>query len=61
MQKSDQQKPDQSLSDKAGPEDARTRDNPIGIDDIGLPSGIQPDEVPKLNEVKADPRKSGKG
>lgn len=35
----------------------RTKDNPIGIDDIELPSGIQPDEVSRLDEIKPDPEK----
>ena len=35
----------------------RTKENPIGIDDIGLESGIQPDEVSKLDEIKPDPDK----
>jgi hypothetical protein len=36
----------------------RTKDNPIGIDDIGLPSGIQKDEVSRLEELKPDPEKT---
>lgn len=36
----------------------RTKENPIGIDDIGLPSGIQPDEVTKLQEIQPDPAKA---
>lgn len=53
---SEQTNAGQSPSDP-GPQKARTKDNPIGIDDIGLPSGIPPDQLPKLNEVKPDPNK----
>ncbi|HJV79270.1 hypothetical protein [Noviherbaspirillum sp.] len=42
---------------KPDPQVARTKDNPIGIDDIGLPSGISPDELPKLEEIRPDPAK----
>lgn len=47
----------QSPADKAGPHPARDKDNLVVQDDIGLPSGIQPDEVSKLNEVNPDPEK----
>lgn len=47
----------QSQADRAGPQPARTKENSTGIDDIGLPSGIQPDELTKLDEVKPDPAK----
>lgn len=43
------------LENSAGPHEARTKDNPIGIDDIGLPSGIQSDEAGKLDQIKPDP------
>jgi hypothetical protein len=33
----------------------RTQDNPIGIDDIGLPSGMQKDDVRRLDEIRPDP------
>ena len=39
----------------------RTKDNPIGIDDIGLPSGIQKEEVSRLEELKPDPEKTKDG
>ena len=39
----------------------RTKDNPTGIDDIGLPSGIQKDEVSRLEELKPDPDKTKDG
>jgi hypothetical protein len=35
-----------------------TKANPIGIDDIGLPSGIQKDDVSRLEEVRPDPEKT---
>ena len=43
---------------KGGSEEARTKDNPIGIDDIGLPSGIRKDEVGRLEEIRPDPAKT---
>lgn len=39
-------------------ESARTKDNPIGIDDIGLPSGIRKDEVGRLEDIRPDPGKT---
>ncbi|WP_420475956.1 hypothetical protein [Noviherbaspirillum sp. ST9] len=39
-------------------EKARTKDNPIGIDDIGLPSGIRKDEVGRLEDIRPDPGKT---
>lgn len=36
----------------------RTKDNPIGIDDIGLPSGTQKEDVSRLEEVRPDPEKT---
>lgn len=44
-------------SSRPGHQKARTKDDPIGIDDIGMPSGPQPDQLPKLDEVKPDPDK----
>lgn len=43
---------------QADSEEARTKDNPIGIDDIGLPSGIRKDEVGRLEEIRPDPAKT---
>lgn len=43
---------------KGDREVVRTKENPIGIDDIGLPSGIQPEEVTKLQDVQPDPAKT---
>lgn len=43
---------------KTQPEPTRTKDNPLGIDDIGLPAGIQKDEVARLNEIRPEPDKS---
>ena len=45
------------LEENAGPHPVRTTDNPIATEDIGLPTGIQADEVGKLNQVKPDPEK----
>ncbi|HEY0844966.1 MAG TPA: hypothetical protein VGE12_06340 [Noviherbaspirillum sp.] len=45
---------------KTEPEPVRTKDNPIGIDDIGLPAGIRKDEVARLNEIRPDPDKVDK-
>lgn len=38
-----------------GPRVTRTKDNPIGIDDIGLPAGIQKDEVSAMEQIRPDP------
>lgn len=46
---------------KTDPRPVRTKDNPLGIDDIGMPAGIQKDEVSKLEEIKPDPDKSQPG
>jgi hypothetical protein len=43
---------------KGDSEAARTKDNPIGIDDIGLPSGIRKNEVGRLEEIRPDPGKT---
>lgn len=43
---------------KGNREVVRTKENPIGIDDIGLPAGIQRDEVTKLEDVQPDPEKT---
>jgi hypothetical protein len=45
------------LEESAGPHPVRTTDNPVTTEDIGLPTGIQPDEVAKLEEVKPDLQK----
>lgn len=45
------------LEEDAGPHPVRTEDNPVTTEDIGLPTGIQPDEVRKLDEVKPDSEK----
>jgi hypothetical protein len=37
---------------------ARTKDNAIGIDDIGLPSDVKPDGLNKLQDIKPDPDKT---
>ncbi|WP_148415495.1 hypothetical protein [Noviherbaspirillum massiliense] len=42
---------------KADQQAARTEDNPIGIDDIGMPSGMPANEVSQLNEIRPDPGK----
>ncbi|WP_158597870.1 hypothetical protein [Noviherbaspirillum saxi] len=42
---------------KGDREVVRTKDYPIGIDDIGLPSGMPRDEVTKLQDIQADPDK----
>ena len=45
------------LEESAGPHPARTTYNPITTEDIGLPAGIQSDEVGKLDQVKPTPEK----
>lgn len=46
-----------SPADGAGPHGVRTKEDVIATEDIGLPTGIQPEELPKLDEVKPDPDK----
>jgi hypothetical protein len=43
---------------KSDSEGVRTKDNPIGIDDIGLPAGIRKDEVGRLEEIRPDPART---
>ena len=42
------------LEDAAGPHGARTTEL-VGVDDIGLPSGIQPEDVKGLEQAQMDP------
>lgn len=42
------------LEDAAGPHEARTTEL-VGVDDIGLPTGIQPEEVKDLKQAQMDP------
>jgi hypothetical protein len=42
------------LEDAAGPHAARTTEL-VGVDDIGLPSGIQPEDVKDLQQAQMDP------
>ncbi|KIF82903.1 hypothetical protein [Noviherbaspirillum autotrophicum] len=39
------------------PRAARTKDNAIGIDDIGLPSDVVPDNASKVEEITPAPEK----
>lgn len=43
---------------KGDREVVRTKDNPIGIDDIGLPSGMPRDEATKPQDIQPDPAKT---
>ena len=36
----------------------RTKDNPIGVDDIGLPADMQKDELSRLQDIRPDPDKA---
>ena len=45
------------LEENAGPHPARTTDDTITTEDIGLPAGLQSDEVGKLDQVKPTPEK----
>ena len=42
------------LEDAAGPHGARTTEL-VGVDDIGLPSGIQPEDVQDMQQDQIDP------
>ena len=48
------------LEEAAGPHGARTTEL-VGIDDIGLPSGIQPEDVKGLAQAQMDPAAAGGG
>lgn len=45
------------LEESAGPHPVRTTDDSVTTEDIGLPTGIQPDDVGKLSQMKPDPEK----
>jgi hypothetical protein len=45
------------LEDAAGPHGERTTEL-VGVDDIGLPSGIQPEDVEGLEQARMDPSAS---
>jgi hypothetical protein len=42
------------LEEAAGPHGARTTEL-VGVDDIGLPSGIQPEDVKDMEQAQMDP------
>lgn len=46
------------LEDAAGPHGARTTEL-VGVDDIGLPSGIQPEDVADMKDAAIDPSAAG--
>ena len=48
------------LEDAAGPHGARTTEL-VGVDDIGLPSGIQPEDVKDMKDAAMDPSSAGAG
>lgn len=48
------------LEDAAGPQAARTTEL-VGVDDIGLPSGIQPEDVKDLKQARMDPSAASGG
>jgi hypothetical protein len=48
------------LEDAAGPHGARTTEL-VGVDDIGLPSGIQPEDVKDLEQAQMDPAAASGG
>ena len=48
------------LGDAAGPHGARTTEL-VGVDDIGLPSGIQPEDVKDLQQAQMDPSAAAGG
>ena len=43
---------------KGDREAVRNKDNPIGIDDIGLPSGIRKEEAGRLEDIRPDSGKT---
>lgn len=44
----------QSPADNAGPHPVRTEKEVIATEDIGLPTGVQAEELPKLDEIRPD-------
>jgi hypothetical protein len=48
------------LEEAAGPHGARTTEL-VGVDDIGLPSGIQPEDVKDLEQAQMDPSAAAGG
>lgn len=48
------------LEEAAGPHGARTTEL-VGVDDIGLPSGIQPEDVQDVKDAAMDPSAAGAG
>ncbi|GIZ50693.1 hypothetical protein [Noviherbaspirillum aridicola] len=45
----------QSPADAAGPHPVRTEKDVISTEDIGLPTGVQPEELPgKLDEIRPE-------
>jgi hypothetical protein len=48
------------LEEAAGPHGARTTEL-VGVDDIGLPTGIQPEDVKGLAQAQMDPAAAGGG
>ncbi|SNS87109.1 hypothetical protein SAMN06265795_10851 [Noviherbaspirillum humi] len=53
--------PNPSKADKAGPRPARTEENAIGVDDIGLESGIQAEEARQIEEIRPEQAKRESG
>ncbi|HJV86525.1 MAG TPA: hypothetical protein VJ698_13715 [Noviherbaspirillum sp.] len=47
-------------AERPDPRMARTKDNPLGVDDIGLPADIVAENMPELDEIRPDPEKLGK-
>lgn len=45
------------LNEQSGPRPARGKEELVGIDDIGLPSGIQPDDAGTLDQLRPEPDK----
>lgn len=43
---------------KADPARARTKDKPLGTDDIGLPADTRPDEARSPSEMRPDPART---
>jgi len=48
------------LEDAAGPHGARTTEL-VGVDDIGLPTGIQPEDVKDIKDAPLNPSAAGGG
>jgi hypothetical protein len=51
--------PDPHETEISDPQAPRTKDNALGIDDIGIGEDIKPDDARKPDEIRPDPDRQG--